>query len=118
MHSVGRSSEPGDPVRGTVAPAGPVVTAPRVGNRAPAQPASLARPEPRRSPPGEVPEAGRERPTAKQRRRALETGTPAQAPGTAGPAQTPGHPAAPQDPEEPGTAVADDFLADPTGRNP
>jgi hypothetical protein len=31
MHSVGRSSEPGDPVRGAVAQADPVVAAPQVG---------------------------------------------------------------------------------------
>jgi len=44
MHSVGRSSEPGDPVRGAVAQADPVVAAPQVGNRALAQPAAGAQP--------------------------------------------------------------------------
>src|SRR5690242_6974136 len=42
MHSVGRSSEPGDPVRGSVAQADPMVAAPQVGNRALAQMAAGA----------------------------------------------------------------------------
>jgi len=44
MHSVGRSSEPGDPVRGSVPQPDPVVVAPQVGNRALAQMAARAQP--------------------------------------------------------------------------
>jgi len=42
MHSVGRSSEPGDPVRGAVAQADPMVTSPQAGNGARAQMAAGA----------------------------------------------------------------------------